>query len=143
MSAKDSARACIAKAVEHTARVAPGDANLGRNAEPLGFVREDIYNTLELVEFDRIELAIAIGGVDAMHAGGVQATQVLAKNTLVEAIVVVKRRRDRRPDAMKVFARQSHMHRRASDHRGPIRLHTSLSSGITRSASRRTVSTSF
>src|SRR6266511_2192760 len=110
VSAQNSALARITEPIKHSARVAPCNAHLSRHTEPLGFIREHVRDTFEFVEFDRIELPIAIGGVDAMHASGVQAPHVLAEDALVESIVVIEWCRNRSPDAMKIFAGQAFVH---------------------------------
>ena len=108
--AQNPALARIAEPIKHSARVAPCNAHLSRQAQPLGFIREYVHDTFEFVEFNRIELTIAVGGVDAMHASAVQAPHVLAEDALVESIVVVEGCRDRGPDAMKIFTGQAFAH---------------------------------
>ena len=118
MCAQDAARRGETQPVEHSLRVAPGDTHLRREAEPLRFVGKDFDNLFELVEFDGVELAVAVGGVDAVHAGGMETPHILAQDAFVEAVVIIKGRCDRGPDAVQVGACQAvaHVHARLLGH---------------------------
>ena len=111
MGAQDAAARGVGRAVDHAPRIAPGNADLGGDAESLRLIGEDIDDPLELVQLDGIELAVAIGGVDAMDACGMQPAHVLAQDGCVEAVVLIERRGDRGPDAVQVLARQAIPHR--------------------------------
>ena len=116
MGAENAAGRGKSQAVEHALRVAPGDADLRGEAEALRLVGKDAHDLLELIDLDSIELAVAVGGVDAVDAGGVQAADVLAKDPLVETVIVVKGRGDGGPDAAQVVARQALAHGWFCDH---------------------------
>lgn len=84
--------------------VYPGDAHhIGElKAQALG--GEDVRQLAELVKFDGIELAVGVRGVDAMEPRCVEASHFLPKGVEVYAAIILERRVDGGPDAVKVLA---------------------------------------
>src|SRR5579859_852278 len=110
MRAQDALVRGVSQPVDDSLGVAPGDPDHGRAAQAPCFVGKNLDDPPELVELDRVELAIAVGGIDAVHAGRVQAADVLAENIFVKAVAGIKRRGDGGPDAVQVVARQPLVH---------------------------------
>lgn len=69
---QDPARGGMPQTVQDALGAGPGDAHHRRETEALGLVSKDVDNALELVQFDGIELAVRVGGVDAVNTGRVQ-----------------------------------------------------------------------
>lgn len=101
----------VAEAIEHPKRVAPGDTNLARDAEAPCLIGEDIDDPPILLKFIRVELAVAVGAGDAVDAGGMEASNILAEDPFVKPILPNNRGRDRRPNAVQIVTRQPLRHR--------------------------------
>jgi len=110
VGAENSVRGRELQPVDHAAGVGPGHPDHGRETESRGLVGERRHDLLELIELEGVELAIAVGRIDAMRARGVQAPDVLAEDALVKAVVLVEGRRHGRPDAMQIFTGQPFGH---------------------------------
>ena len=104
--AEDAALRRVLQPIDHAARIAPGDAHLRRQPEPPGFVSEDVDDLPELRELDRVELTVAVGGVDPMDASRVEPPDILAEDARVETVIRVEWGGDRRPNAVQVLAGQ-------------------------------------
>src|SRR5579859_3261787 len=111
VGAQDALLRGVSQPIDDPLGVAPGDPDHGREAQAPRFVGKNPDDLPELVELDRVEFAVAVGGIDAVHAGRVQAADVFAENIFVKAIAGIKWRGDGGPDAMQVVARQPLVHR--------------------------------
>src|SRR5260221_6717033 len=96
--------------VKHTFGITPGYTHHCREVEPLCFIREDLDNLLEFVQFNGIKLAVAIGCVDAVNAGCVKTPNILTEYAFVETVIRVKRGSDCRPHTVQIFAGQALTH---------------------------------
>ena len=126
VSAEDSLVGREPESVEHTTCVRPSDADLCRDAEFPRLVAECRDDGSKLVDLDGVELPVAIGRVDAVHAGGVEPPDVFAKHALVEPVIRIEGRGDGRPHAMQVLTGYPLGHQGAGLHRhcyltGPTR----------------------
>lgn len=109
-----------AEAIEHPPRVAPGDTNLARNAEAKRLIGEDIDDPSKLRNLIGVELAVAIGAGDTVDTGRIQASNILTEDSFVKPVVLIKRGRDRRPNAVQIVMGQPLRHRDRCFSRHPL-----------------------
>ena len=85
--------------------------------QSLSLVGEYGYDTFEFLQLYGVEFAVTVRRVDTMHAGSPQASNVLAKDPFIEAIILVEGSGNRGPHAVQILARQSlaHGHRFSDD----------------------------